>query len=86
MALTDGQFGFVRRRLRPYYNGPINVTKPDVNAAIQAVYDRMDAVSTRQAIGSDIETAAPGAFTAAQKVAIAGVVIEEFAKRELEVI
>lgn len=42
-------------------------TKPQVRAALQAVEDRMLLASTRQAIGGDIEAAAPGVFTAANK-------------------
>lgn len=41
-------------------------TKPQVNAALQAIEDRFEAV--RASFGVAIETAAPGVFSPAQKV------------------
>ncbi len=42
-------------------------TKAQVSAALQAIEDRMQLPATKSAISSDIETAAPGIFTANQK-------------------
>ncbi len=45
----------------------VHWTKAQFNAAMQAVEDRMQAASTKTAIASDIEAAAPGVFNAAEK-------------------
>ena len=42
-------------------------TKPQLNAACQAVETRLEATATQTAVSGDIETAAPGVFSGAQK-------------------
>lgn len=42
-------------------------TKPQINAALQAVEDLMEQPATRTQVGNAIEAAAPGAFNAAVK-------------------
>lgn len=42
-------------------------TKPEINAAAQAIENLLEQTSTQTAIGSTIETAAPGVFNAAAK-------------------
>jgi len=44
----------------------INKTKPQINVALQAIEDWFEA--NRAALGAAIEAAAPGTFTAAQKL------------------
>ena len=70
MALTPQE----RRRLRNAVekvsndkNVPQTWTKNEINAAVEAIEDRWDAVGTQIAIGNDMEAAAPGVFTNAQK-------------------
>lgn len=60
---------------------PAGVTKPDLNAAFQAVEDWFENTG-RAAIGSAIETAAPGKFNAAQKKRIAGYWLRQKFTRE----
>lgn len=61
--LTQIQLAKVRRKLS---NGRTSTwNKPQVNAAIQAIEDRLQA--SKSILNSDIESAAPGIFTVAQK-------------------
>ena len=59
----------------------INYTKAQVNAALQAVEDRLTSAGTKTALSADIETAAPGVFTAAQKREIVRAVVRRIAER-----
>lgn len=52
---------------------PPTWTKPQVNAALQAIEDRVRLAATQTAISNDIEAAAPGVFNAAQKARLFGV-------------
>ena len=52
---------------------PVTWTKTQVNAALQAIEDRMRLASTQNAIATDIEATAPGVFTAGQKARLFGV-------------
>jgi len=56
-------------------------TRAQVDAALQAVEDRMGLASTSTAIGGDIETVAPGVFNAAQKQLLFGVWCVSAARR-----
>ena len=56
-------------------------TKPQVNAALQAIEDRMRLAATQTTIGNDIETAAPGVFNQAQKNQLFGVWCASAARR-----
>jgi hypothetical protein len=56
-------------------------TRVQVDAALQAVEDRMRLTSTENAIGGDIESAAPGLFNAAQKRLLFGVWCVSAARR-----
>ena len=48
-------------------------TKAQIGAALQAIEDRVRSTATQNAIGGDIETAAPGVFTGPQKTLLFGV-------------
>lgn len=70
MDLTDQE----KRRLRNAIEKVANDkgtsqtwSKSEINAAVQAIEDRWDAPVTQSALSSDIEGAAPGVFTNAQK-------------------
>jgi len=62
-VLTGRQLARMRRKLSDV--GTVTWVKPEVNAALQAIEDRLQA--SRAVLNSDIETAAPGVFNAAQK-------------------
>jgi hypothetical protein len=59
----------------------VHYTKTQVNAALQAIEDRMQLASTKTALGNDIEAAAPGVFTAAEKTTLFGIWCWTAAKR-----
>lgn len=61
--------------------GAAHWTKAQVNAALQAVEDRLTANATRNAIASDIEAAAPGVFSAQEKATLFGVWCHTAARR-----
>ncbi len=70
MALTPLE----RRKIRNSVERTTNAkgvqqtwTKPQIDAAVEAIEARWDATSTQNAIRSDIEAAAPGVFTRGQK-------------------
>lgn len=48
-------------------------TKAQVNAALQAIEDRIRLAGTQNTIAGDIEAAAPGVFSAGQKATLFGV-------------
>ena len=48
-------------------------TKADINAALQALENRMTLQSTLDLLASDIESAAPGKFNSDQKFKILGI-------------
>ena len=52
---------------------PPTWTKAQVNAALQAIEDRLRLAATQTTIANDIEAAAPGVFSAAQKSRLFGV-------------
>lgn len=62
--------------------GTAHWTKTNVNAALQAVEDRMQLAATKTAIGSDIEAAAPGVFSAAEKTKLFAIWAVTFARRQ----
>ena len=55
--------------------------KAQINAALQAVEDRMRSAATQNAIGADIEAAAPGVFNAQQKQLLFGIWCSSAARR-----
>lgn len=63
-ALTAPEFAPIRQRLADLVRAP-HYRKAQVNAAVQAVEDWFEA--NQPALGTAIETAAPGVFSAAQK-------------------
>lgn len=50
-----------------------NWTKAQINAALQAIEDRLQLAATKTAISNDIEAVAPGVFTGPQKTLLFGV-------------
>jgi hypothetical protein len=56
-------------------------TRPQVEAALQAIEDFMVLPATKTSIGGAIETAAPTVFTAAQKLTLFGIWCELAASR-----
>ncbi len=63
-TLSADERAALRRRFAETV-GTVTVTKPTINAALQAIEDRFEVV--RNSFGTAIEAAAPGAFTAQQK-------------------
>lgn len=61
--LTATELAAIRKKLAA--NGTVSWVKADVNAASQAIEDRLQASIT--ILNDDIEAAAPGVFNAAQK-------------------
>jgi hypothetical protein len=51
----------------------VNFTKAQINAALQAIEDRLRLAATQTTLSNDIETAAPGAFSPSQKATLFGV-------------
>lgn len=70
-ALTANQLTELRHAARR--NIAQAGTKPQINAALQAIEDRMLSTATRNAIQADIEAAAPGVFTNGEKNTLFGV-------------
>lgn len=56
-------------------------TKAQVGDALQAIEDRIRLQSTLTTIGNDIETAAPGVFTAQEKLTLFGIWCASAARR-----
>lgn len=56
-------------------------TKAQVNAALQAIEDRVRLAGTQTTIGNDIESAAPGVFSAGQKTTLFGIWCASAARR-----
>jgi hypothetical protein len=56
-------------------------TKAQVNAALQAIEDRVQLTATKNAIAGDIEAAAPGVFDASQKQLLFGIWCYSAARR-----
>lgn len=77
--LTVAELAAIRQRMARQFV-PVIWTKAQVNAAVQAVEDRL--VASKAVIGADIETAAPGKFDAAQKKAIAAYAVLRYAVGE----
>jgi hypothetical protein len=78
--LTAEELGELRTRLNA--NTATQAwTKPQVNAALQAIEDRLRLAGTQTAIGNDIEAAAPGVFTPAQKQLLFGIWCVSAARR-----
>jgi len=48
-------------------NVPQTWSKPQIDAAVEAIESRWDTPGTQTALGNDMEAAAPGVFTNAQK-------------------
>lgn len=67
-ALTVPQLTALRNAAER--NVAVHYTKAQLNAALQAVEDRMVLAATRTALAADIEAAAPGVFSAAEKQTI----------------
>lgn len=57
-------------------------TKAQVNAAVQAVVDLLQSPSSRSAVSSEIETAAPGVFNATEKQEIFVRAVDELFEQE----
>ena len=54
-------------RLAEQKGVPVRWTKANIDAAMQAIENRWELAATKTAISNDIEAAAPGVFTVAQK-------------------
>ena len=70
MALSNQERRKIRNAVERIANSksvPITWEKPEINAAVEAIETRWDAPGTQSALSSDIETAASGVFTNAQK-------------------
>lgn len=61
-------------------------SKPEIDAAVEAIESRWDAAGTQNAIASDMEAAAPGVFTNAQKKYLAAFWLIMRGERERELI
>lgn len=77
-VVTPQSLAVARRRLAT--NQTATWTRTQVDAAVQAVADRLE--NSKATINTDIETAAPGVFNAAQKKLIFAVAALDFAKVE----
>jgi hypothetical protein len=80
-VLSPDQFADLRSRL----NRDVAVqtwTKAQINAAIQAVEDRMQLAATKTAISNDIEAVAPGVFDANTKQLIFAIWSLTYATRQ----
>lgn len=64
--LTSAELTELRQRMATF-SGLVTWNKAQVNAAMQAVIDRLELQSTQNAISGDIEAAAPGVFNGTQK-------------------
>lgn len=78
-VLTARELAAIRRKLAQQFV-PVTWTKPEINAAVQAVEDRL--VASKSVIAGDIETAAPGLFNGPQKKAIAAYAVLRYASGE----
>jgi hypothetical protein len=79
-VFTSDQLAELRTRLNA--NTTVQTwTKPQVNAAWQAIEDFMMLTSTQNTLGGVIETAAPGGFNTAQKKLLFGVWCSTAARR-----
>ncbi len=61
--LTPSELAAIRKKLAR--NRTVTWDKPQINAAIQAIEDRLQA--SKGTLNADIEAAAPGVFNAGQK-------------------
>lgn len=68
--LNAGQLTEIRQRVAATGAIPVTYTKPQINAAVQAVEDYFE-TTARAGISAAIEAVEPGTFTAAQKRQIA---------------
>lgn len=78
-TLTNEEFGSLLRKFAKSQSS-CSWSKAAVQDALQAVETRLD--NSKAVINSDIETAAPGVFNAAQKLSILAWATLNFAKRE----
>jgi hypothetical protein len=65
-VLTTQELQELRQRMAQGFV-PVTWTKGSINAALQAVIDRLELPSTQNAISGDIEAVAPGVFNGTQK-------------------
>jgi len=80
-VLTAGELRNIRNSLERAMNGAaITYTKPQINAATQAIEDRLQ--NSKATLNNDIEGAAPGVFTVAQKKLIVAYAALRFANAE----
>ena len=80
-VLTVKELAAIRNRLEESMRGSaIPYTAPQVNAASQAVEDRL--VASKSVINGDIEGAAPGVFTVPQKKIILAYTVLRWATSE----
>ena len=87
MALTAQEETGIRNAIEKiaYEKGvPVTWVKSEINGAVGAIEDRWDAASTQTALSNDIEAAAPGVFSNAEKKYIAAVWLIMRGKRERE--
>ncbi len=81
-VLTDSELHQIRRQIVRAMRNNIDFDKPTVNAAIQAIEDRIE--SSKPIISADIDAAiAPATMTAAQKTKIVGAYLVLKATKEL---
>ena len=83
--LTEQERRWVRNRVEVIANQrnvPITWLKSQINAGIQAIEDRWEAPGTQTALSNDIEAAAPGVFTAAEKKYLAAFWLIQKGRRE----
>ncbi len=69
-VLTDDELSELRQwveRLADEKNAAIVWDRPQIDAAMQAIEDRLEQASTKTALSNDIEAAAPGVFTNTHK-------------------
>ncbi len=64
----------------------ISWVKSQINTALQSIEDRWEAPATQQALSSDIETAAPGVFSSAEKRFLSRYWLQQKAEREEELL
>jgi hypothetical protein len=80
MALTESEREAIRLRFHELPETEQNYTKGDLNAAIDACENRYE--TDKSTWASDMETAAPGEFDAAEKRRIAACFFEHKFKKD----
>lgn len=80
-TLTPEELRVIRNAIEKRVNGfGVNYTKAQINAAAQAIEDRLQ--NSKTVLNNDIESAAPGVFNVPQKKLILAYVALRFAAGE----